>query len=131
MAGRAWAMLLVATEPHLSAIELQERLGASAGSISAATRFLLQFGLIERVRVPGERRDYYATRPGAVAELIRRRLERLVSVEQVMSEALDRFGERPEARERLEEIHTIYHWYAREFPKLHERFLAEQPLPRR
>lgn len=126
MAGRVWAMLLVADAPHLSAIDLQESLGASAGSISTATRFLLQFSLIERVWVPGERRDYYAARPGAVADLIRRRLERLVSVELMISDALEHFADRSHARPRLDEVHTIYHWYAREFPKLHERFLAEQ-----
>ena len=31
------------------------------------------------------------------------------------------------ARARLNEVHDIYHWYAHELPKLHERFLAERP----
>ena len=60
MAGRVWAMLLAMDEPHLSAIDLQDALGASAGSISGATRALLDLGLIERVNVRGERRDYFA-----------------------------------------------------------------------
>lgn len=126
MAGRVWAMLLITDAPHLSAIDLQDSLGASAGSISTATRFLLQYGLIERIWVPGQRRDYYAPRPGAVADLIRRRLERLVSAELMITDALERFADRSHAQPRLDEVHTIYHWYAREFPKLHERFLAEQ-----
>ncbi len=46
-------------------------------------------------------------------------------MERVATRALDRFGERPAARERLAEIHHVYAWYSRELPALHERFLAE------
>ncbi len=130
MAGRVWAMLLVMNEPHLSALELQEALGASAGSISTATRSLLQLGLIERVNVRGERRDYFAPRRGAVANILRIRLERLVAVEDLLTEALNEFDDREHAVPHLQEVHDIYHWYARELPKLHERFLADQKAGR-
>ena len=130
MAGRVWAMLLVMNEPQLSALELQEALGASAGSISTATRSLLQLGLIERVNVRGERRDYFAPRRGAVGNILRTRLERLVAVEDLLTEALNEFDDREHAVPHLQEVHDIYHWYARELPKLHERFLADQKAGR-
>jgi DNA-binding transcriptional regulator GbsR (MarR family) len=126
MAGRVWAMLLVMDEQHVSAADLQEALGASAGSISGATRSLLQLGLIERVNVRGERRDYFAPRHGAIANILRLRLERLVVVEDLLSEALEAFRDRENAVPYLQEVHDVYHWYARELPKLHERFLAAQ-----
>jgi DNA-binding transcriptional regulator GbsR (MarR family) len=126
MAGRIWAYLLIADAPRLSAQDLGEALGASAGAVSGATRSLVELGLIDRIRVPGERRDYFAPRRGAIAELLRVRLQRLTTVELLISDALEQFGDREYARPRLEEIHTLYHWYARELPKLHERFLAEQ-----
>jgi DNA-binding transcriptional regulator GbsR (MarR family) len=126
MAGRVWAMLLVMDEPHLSAAELGEALGASAGSISNATRTLLQLGLIERVNVRGERRDYFAPRRGAIATMLRTRLERLVAVEDLLTEVLNAFDDREHAVPHLQEVHDIYHWYARELPELHERFLADQ-----
>lgn len=126
MAGRVWAMLLVADEPHLSARDLQEALGASAGSISNATRTLLQLGLIERVNVRGERRDYFAPRRGGIANTIHMRLDRLVAVEDLISEALEQFRDREHAVPYLEEVHDLYHWYRRELPKLHDRFLAER-----
>ena len=126
MAGRVWAVLLVMNKPHLSALELQDALGTSAGSVSGATRFLLQYGLIERVNVRGERRDYFTPRRGAVARIIKLRLEKLVAVEDLISDALDAFSDREHAVPYLDEVHTIYHWYRRELPKLHERFLAEQ-----
>lgn len=126
VAGRVWATFLVTDAPYLSARELQEILGASAGSISTATRSLVQFGLVDRISVPGERRDYFAPRRGAIAEIIRMRLERLTAMEEIVGEALGRFSDRGLVRERLEEIYEVYHWYAEEFPKLHERFLEER-----
>lgn len=130
MAGRVWAMLLAMDEPHLSAIDLQDALGASAGSISGATRALLDLGLIERVNVRGERRDYFAPRRGAIVNLLRIRLERLVAVEDLLTQALAAFDDREHAVPHLQEVHDIYHWYARELPKLHERFLADQKAGR-
>lgn len=130
MAGRVWAMLLVMDEPHLSALELQEALGASAGSISGATRSLLELGLIERVNVRGERRDYFAPRTGAIAGILKTRLERLVAVEGLLTGALEEFDDREHAVPNLQDVHDIYHWYARELPELHNRFLADQKAGR-
>ena len=126
MAGRVWAYMLIADAPHVSAADLAEGLGVSAGSISAATRFLLGLRLVDRVRLIGERRDYFAPRRGAVAELLKGRLERLTAVELLITDALEQFGDREHARGRLDEIHEIYHWYSHELPKLHERFVAQQ-----
>lgn len=126
MAGRVWAILLITDAPHMSAADLQGAVSASAGSISGATRMLLDRGLIERVPAPGERRDYFAPRRGAVYDIIRMRLEQLTAVEGLISEGLELFGDREYAYDHLNEIHDVYHWYAREFPKLHDRFLTEQ-----
>ena len=130
MAGRVWAMLLVTDAPYLSAAELCEATGASAGSISNATRMLLQFRLIEPVAVRGERRDFFAPRKGAVADIMEMRLRSFVTVESWVSEALEQFGDRSHAVEHLTDVHDLYHWYARELPKLHERYLAEQRTAR-
>jgi DNA-binding transcriptional regulator GbsR (MarR family) len=130
MAGRVWAMLLAMDEPYMSAADLQEALGASAGSISGTTRSLLELGLIERVNVRGERRDYFAPRPGAVAGILKTRLERLVAVEVLLTEALEAFDDREHAVPHLQDVHDIYHWYARELPELHNRFLADQKAGR-
>jgi hypothetical protein len=130
MAGRVWAMLLVMDEPHLSSLDIQNALGASAGSISGASRTLLDLGLIERVNVRGERRDYFAPRHGAIANLLRVRLERLVAVEDLLTQALVAFDDREHAVPHLQEVHDIYHWYARELPKLHDRFRADQQAGR-
>ena len=130
MAGRVWAMLLVMDAPQLSAADLQGLLGASAGSISGATRSLAQLGLIERVNVRGERRDYFTPRRGAIVNVLWLRLQRLIAVEDILTQALIAFDDREHAVPYLQDVHDIYHWYARELPKLHDRFLAEQKAGR-
>ena len=130
MAGRVWAMLLVTNEPYLSALDLQEALGSSAGSISGATRSLLSLDLIDRVNVRGQRRDYFAPRRGAIVNILWLRLQRLIAVEEILTQALNAFDDREHAVPYLQDVHDIYHWYARELPKLHDRFLADQKAGR-
>jgi len=64
MAGRILGCLLISEQPHLSSTEIAEMLQASKGSLSTMTRFLLQMGLIERVGLPGRRRDYFQIKSG-------------------------------------------------------------------
>ena len=56
--GKIVALLLVAPEP-LSLDEISEQLQMSKGPISQISRKLKDNHLIERVWVPGERKDYY------------------------------------------------------------------------
>lgn len=51
--GRLWALLYLRGEA-LTALELQELLGASKGAISMITRELEQWGVIKRVRSPSD-----------------------------------------------------------------------------
>jgi DNA-binding transcriptional regulator GbsR (MarR family) len=52
-------MTLTASESGLTAAELAERLGASAGAVSGAVRYLQSLGMLGRVSQPGSRRDLY------------------------------------------------------------------------
>src|SRR5580693_10368182 len=70
MVGRVLGWLLVCDPPEQSAAELAERLQASKGSISTATRLLLRMGMIERVRLRGERFDRFIARPEAWDEYL-------------------------------------------------------------
>lgn len=56
--GRIWTLLYLSDEP-LSAHELQEKLQLSAGSVSMATVELLRWGVIKKVWIHGQRRDYF------------------------------------------------------------------------
>lgn len=54
------ALLYISPEP-LSANEIMEELQISRGNASMALRDLIAWGLVSRVHVKGERREFYAT----------------------------------------------------------------------
>jgi DNA-binding transcriptional regulator GbsR (MarR family) len=56
--GRAWAVLYFSRDP-LSANDLGERLSLSAGTVSMTMNDLLEWGVVKKTHLPGERRDYY------------------------------------------------------------------------
>ena len=56
--GRLWTVLYLAAEP-LSAKALQERLGLSSGAVSMTTTELQRWGVVKKVWVQGERRDFF------------------------------------------------------------------------
>lgn len=51
--GRTWALLYLRGKP-LSAAEIQETLGLSKGAVSMVSRELEHWGVVHRVRVPGD-----------------------------------------------------------------------------
>lgn len=58
IAGRILGLLLACDGPF-SLDEIAERLQVSKASVSTNARMLEQFGMIERVSEPGDRRDFY------------------------------------------------------------------------
>ena len=57
--GRVWAVLYLAPSP-LTAQDLQELLQISSGAVSMTLAELARWGVVKKVWVQGERRDYYA-----------------------------------------------------------------------
>jgi DNA-binding transcriptional regulator GbsR (MarR family) len=56
--GRIWAVLYLAVEP-LSAEDLREMLKLSSGAVSMTLSELLRWGVVRKVWVQGERKDFY------------------------------------------------------------------------
>jgi len=56
--GRLWTVLYLEDHP-LTATELQERLGLSAGSVSMLATELQEWGAIKKAWVVGERKEHY------------------------------------------------------------------------
>ena len=77
MAGRVLGALLLADPPEISSAQLATLLGVSSGSISTATRELIRPGLAQRVRVAGERQDYFRAtmERAALSQFLRARVE--------------------------------------------------------
>lgn len=127
MAGRILGWLLICDPPHQSPGELAEVLQASKGSISSMTRLLEQIGLIERLSLPRERRDYFRIRNASWTELFRRRMLLISSFRELADQGLTLLnGHTPERRQRLEEMRDMYAFFEHQLPLLLERWERER-----
>ena len=124
MAGRILGWLLISDPPHQSTDQLIEALMASRGSISTMTRHLIQIGLIERLSLPGVRRDYFRLRPDAWQHMIRRGLvDEIKMVRQLAEHGLALLADKtPLTRKWLAEMRDVYIFLEQEFPILLERW---------
>ena len=123
MAGRILGCLMISDQPHLSSTELSEILQASKGSLSTMTRFLLQMGLIERVGLPGRRRDYFQMKSGALTQLVSHVVYELSALRKLAERGLELMkGQDSELKQRLKEAHDLFSFMEREYPLLIERW---------
>jgi DNA-binding transcriptional regulator GbsR (MarR family) len=123
MAGRIFGWLLISNPPHQSPGELAEILQASKGSISTMTRLLLQIGLIERISLPGQRRDYFRIKPNAWSELTKQRMVQITAFRQLAERGLKMMkGEDAQLLQRLEEMRDIHAFFEQELPLIIDRW---------
>ena len=127
MAGRILGWLMIAEPPHQTTGELEEALMASKGSISTMTRLLIRIGLIERISLPGQRRDYFRIKPGASYQLLKDSLAQTTAFRQLIERGLELIeGKAHVNRQWLEEMRDMYAFFEREFPALLERWEQER-----
>ena len=126
MAGRVWGTLVITEEPELTAAEIAEELGASAGSISTATRLLIGYGMIDRRRQPGERKDYFAVRPDSYITLLRRREHAIEMFTDLIRRGQRLVGDRELASQRLNEFEEFYIWLSDRFHLLINQWHEER-----
>ena len=127
MAGRILGWLLVSDPPHQSMNQLVEALLASKASISNTTRMLIQIGLIERISLPGHRRDYFRIKPNAWHQLIKEETVRLTAIRKLADRGLDLLADKGDVfRNRLQEMRNLYAFFEREWPALLEHWERTQ-----
>ena len=127
MLGRVWGALMVADPPELTADELADFLKASRGSISQATRQLIEIGVVRRISKPGIRRDFYKIRPNAWQEAMRREEHSVVAMQQLFKRGLAAMeGSSCEARRALEESIAFTEFWLRELDAIFERWEAHK-----
>ncbi|WP_088889715.1 GbsR/MarR family transcriptional regulator [Leptolyngbya ohadii] len=127
MSGRIFGWLLICEPPQQSHTELAEILQASKGSISTMTRLLLQLQLIERIRLPGDRRDFFQIRSGVWRETCNYFLRQVTAFREVAQHGLEMMRDAaPPQKERLQEMHDIHAFWERELPLLNARWEAER-----
>jgi DNA-binding transcriptional regulator GbsR (MarR family) len=129
MAGRVLGALLLADPPEMSSSALAAVLGVSAGSVSTATRELINPGVAVRVRVPGERQDFFRADMGASAlpQFLSARLALTHRwVELMQRGAALAVGKNPGVKKQLEEIRDLYEFLEEEQAGLVERWEERQ-----
>lgn len=126
-AGRILGWLHVAEPPHQTMPDLVEKLGASKSSISTATRMLLQMGMIEKLSLPGERRDYYRLVDGVWTNALRDRNHEITLLRELADRGLALLAdETAERRQRLQEMRDMFAFFEQEFPRLFARWEEER-----
>ncbi len=128
MAGRILSWLLICDPPHQTMHELTEALQASKSSISTGTRMLIQMGLIERLSLPGQRRDHFRVLPDSWSHIMEEKAKRQFTELRRLSErGLDLLdGASPARRQRLEEMRDYYVFMEREFPLILDHWRAHR-----
>jgi DNA-binding transcriptional regulator GbsR (MarR family) len=131
MSGRIFGWLLISDPAQQSNAALAEVLQASKGSISTMTRFLIQLGLIERVSLPGDRRDYFQIKDHAWSQLTKQRLVQIGAFRQLAERGLELTKTAStQHRRRLQEMRDIHAFWERELPLVDERWEQEQEKQR-
>lgn len=126
MAGRIFGQLLLSDPPHQSHSHLAEVLQASKGSISTMTRLLIQLGLIERISLPGDRRDYFQIKPNAWSQMTEQRLSQIVAFRKLADRGLELIKDAPpDTQQRLKEMQDFHLFWEHELPQLAEKWDAQ------
>lgn len=127
MCGRLWGALLIAHPVEQTAAEVAERLGASRGAISGATRLLSAAGLIRRATKRGDRREWLSAPPGSVTGLMSSFLPRITAFRALTEQGLELVNDLPPpAGSALRELHDFYAFFEREWPTILARYQAQQ-----
>ncbi|MGD8394777.1 MAG: MarR family transcriptional regulator [Candidatus Eiseniibacteriota bacterium] len=110
-AGRLIGLLLLADRP-LGLGELADRLRVSKASISTNARLVEQIGMVTRVGLPGDRRDYYEIRPNSFENMVARRMARIGNFIELTDEGLRTIEPgNVAARRRLEAMRAFYTFF--------------------
>ncbi|WP_019546006.1 transposase [Streptomyces sulphureus] len=111
MDGRIIGYLIVTDEPYVSSAQLAKALKVSAGSISLATRRLVEAGFVKRHAIPGERSRYFRMEDDVWGSFLageRRFLEEQRQLGEKALELLDDEEEGP--RRRLQNMIDYMRW---------------------
>ncbi len=122
MGGRIFALMLLRDEPLCTQAQIAEELDASTGSVSTMIRLLEQLGFVERVSLPGHRRDRFRLTQDPLVEMSVRRLQGAAEIVKIIdaARASDSLGPRADAR--LERAMSFYKFFMDEMTQALEEW---------
>ena len=123
-AGRVLSYLLICSPREQSMHTLVDALGMSKSSISTSTQTLIQLNLIERVSLPGERRDYYRMITDVWNIMMVRHLMIAKQLRDVAAEGIKLIDETSFKGDckHLNEMFEFFDFWEQEMPSLLERW---------
>tara|TARA_R110002124_G_scaffold45693_2_gene137937 strand:- start:1373 stop:1837 length:465 start_codon:yes stop_codon:yes gene_type:complete len=115
--------LMICNPVHQSFSDLIENLKISKASISNMTRLLIQMGLIEKVRIQGERQIHFQLKNNAWVDLLEIQTQQIFSLARISKKGMI-LAESDENVDnaRLEEMNRFYSFLADEMPSLINRY---------
>jgi hypothetical protein len=121
IAGQIFGALLLAPARGYTATDLVDMLQVSKGSVSGMTRLLMHYEMVSRISLPGDRRDRFAIKPGASAEMLLGRMAQLGQLQALAHEGLELLGPDGDPGP-LMEVRDMYAFLQRELPLLIDRW---------
>ena len=117
MTGRILGWLLICDPPHQTMHEMTEALQSSRSSISTGTRMLIRMGIIERVSLPGQRRDHYRVVHDFWSRVLEEKAQQFTEFRRLAEQGLSLLeGASHTRRQCLEEMRDLYAFMEREYP---------------
>jgi len=127
-AGRVLAYLLICSPREQSMHDLIDALGLSKSSISTSTQTLIQLSLIERVSLPGQRRDYYRIISGVWDKIMAKHIVVTQHLRDIAAEGIELIDESSFDGHcaYLQEMYEFYDFWVQEMPLLLERWRSQK-----
>jgi DNA-binding transcriptional regulator GbsR (MarR family) len=125
MEGRVLGWLLLADPPVQSLTEIAAGLGVSKAAVSTAARSLLQVGAAERVSEPGQRGDFYRSKPGKPDGLLH--LDQIRTLRRLCDRSLELVADKDQTQPNyalLREMREFLDFIEEEIPGLMARWEA-------
>jgi predicted transcriptional regulator len=122
MPSRVLSALLVAHEGGMTAAELADTLQISPAAVSGAVRYLVQVGVAERARRPGERRDHYLVDDDTWYSSVGERDRLYQTMCDALDEGVDAVGVETASGRRLAEFRDFFKFLSKEMPLLVQRW---------
>jgi len=126
MAARVFSALLAGPDDGLTAREIGDTLGVSAGAVSGATSYLTRTHLITRRRIPGERADRFDVLDSTWAEAMATETQIITALSRLLTAGLRTVEPESAAAARIAGTRDFFEFMRTELPRLVDRFHAER-----
>ena len=105
--GRIYGLLMIADEPMVGLDQMAEQLNISKASASTCARQLQAFTLIEKVTIPGDRKDYYRVVSNAL-EYLKTSMAGSIRLAKLIEKAARLEDLSDVARQKVERLEHLY-----------------------